>query len=139
MNMRNLITGFAASLLFAATASAQEVKPDSLTAFLCKKWEINYAIMGGMKIERLPTAAQVNYEFLTDKTFTITGNDGTQKVKGSWTYLPDKKMIKLVSNGKNNTNIVSLKSGEFVLIANTRSATPDDPMPMKMVFKVKGN
>lgn len=88
--MKNLIIAFAAGLLFPAAASAQEVKADSLTAFLCKKWVTDYAMMEGMKIGAMPGAAQSNYEFLSNKTFVITDNDGKEKAKGTWIYVPEK-------------------------------------------------
>ena len=92
-------------------------------------------MMGNMKIGRIPGATEINYEFNKDKTFLITSNDPKDKTKGIWAYDPKKKIIKLTINGKSNASIISLKAGEFIMLADTKEATPDDPMEIKLVYK----
>jgi hypothetical protein len=108
---------------------------DSIQTLLCKKWEVDYAVMGGMKIGRMPGASEINYEFNKDKTFIMTSNDPKEKKKGTWSYDQKKKLIKLTVDGRSNTSIISLKEGEFVMLADTKNATPDDPMEIKLVYK----
>ncbi len=43
-------------------------------------------MLGNMKIGRMPGAAESNYEFNKDKTFTLTGKDPKDKSKGTWAY-----------------------------------------------------
>lgn len=93
--------------------------------------------MGNMKIGRVSGAPEINYEFSKDKTFLMTSNDPKDKTKGTWAYDTKKKIIKLTVNGKSNANIISLKEGEFVILADTKKATPDDPMEIKLVYKIK--
>lgn len=128
------------TLLFSNTKSLGQtinLSADSITTVLCKKWQVDYAIMGGMKIGRIPGATEINYEFNKDKTFLMTSNDPKDKTKGTWAYDTKKKIIKLIINGKSNTSIISLKEGELMMLADTKEATPDDPMEIKLVYKIK--
>ena len=110
---------------------------DSIATLLCKKWEVDYAMMGNMKIGKIPGATEINYEFNMDKTFLMTSKDPKDKTKGTWAYDTKKKIIKLTVNGKSNTSIISLKEGELIILADTKEATPDDPMEIKLVYKIK--
>ena len=114
-----------------------DLSADSITTLLCKKWEVAYAIMGNMKIGRIPGATEINHEFNKDKTLLMTSNDPKDKTKGTWAYDAKKKIIKLTINGRSNTSIISLKEGEFIMLADTKEATPDDPMEIKLVYKIK--
>lgn len=114
-----------------------DLPTDSITTLLCKRWEVDYAMMGNMKIGRIPGATEINYDFNKDKTFLMTSNDPKDKTKGTWAYDPKKKIIKLTINGKSNTTIISLKEGEFIMLADTKESTPDDPMEIKLVYKIK--
>ena len=121
--------------------SAQNVtmKADSLETVLCKKWEVDYVLMGEVKVGRMPGAAQINYEFKKDKTFFITSDKPGDNVKGTWTYDTKNKLIKLSANGKSNSKIISLKEGELVMLIDMKEATPNASEELKMVFKEKAN
>lgn len=126
--------------IFASTYSfgqTIDLPPDSVAALLCKRWEVDYALMGDMKIGRIPGAAELNYEFNKDKTFVLTSNDPKNKKKGTWAYDTKKKLIKLTVNGNSNTSIISLKDDELIMLADTKKATPDDPTALKLVYKIK--
>jgi hypothetical protein len=110
---------------------------DSITTLLCKKWEVDYAIMGNEKIGRGPGAPEINYEFKKDKTYLATTNDPKDNIKGTWSYDAKKKIIKLIEKGKTNMSIISLKQGELVMLADLSDVTPDDPMAIKLVYKIK--
>lgn len=128
------------TLLLSNTKSFSQtinLSADSITTLLCKNWEVDYALMGNIKIGRIPGAPEINYEFSKNKTFLMTSNDPKDKTKGTWAYDTKKKIIKLTVNGKSNANIISLKEGEFVILADTKKATPDDPMEIKLVYKIK--
>ena len=130
---------FISFLLLSTNSFSQTINlsTDSITTLLCKKWEVDYAMMGNMKIGRIPGATEINYEFNKDKTFLLTSKDPKDKTKGTWAYDTKKKIIKLTVNGKSNTTIISLKEGELIILADTKEATPDDPMEIKLVYKIK--
>ena len=125
---------FSNSALFGQSIS---MSTDSVETLLCKKWEVDYAMMGGMKIGRIPGASEINYEFKKDKTLMMTSDDPDDKTKGTWNYDSKKKIIRLIINGKSNTSIISLKEDELIMLADTKEATPDDPMEIKVVYKIK--
>jgi hypothetical protein len=126
-------------LLSGSVAFGQNINlpNDSIATLLCKKWEVDYAIMGGLKIGRIPGANEINYEFRKDNTFLMTTNDPKEKTKGTWSYDSKKKLIKLIINSKSNTSIISLKQDEFILLADTKETMPGDPMEIKLVYKTK--
>jgi hypothetical protein len=126
-------------LLLSTNSFSQKIDlpTDSIATLLCKKWEVNYAMMGNIKIGKIPGATEINYEFNKDNTFLMTRNDHKDKTKGTWVYEIKKKIIKLTVDGKSNTSIVTLKEGELIILANTKEATPDDPMEIKLVYKIK--
>ncbi|MDF2193457.1 hypothetical protein [Paraflavitalea sp. CAU 1676] len=138
--MNKLILTAIIAFLFSTTQAFSQtidLSTDSIEIALCKKWEIDYAILGNMKIGRMPGAAESNYEFNKDKTFTLTGKDPKDKSKGTWVYDKKSKTIKLTLNGRSNTNIISLKEGELIMLTDTKEATPNDPMEIKVVYKIK--
>lgn len=110
---------------------------DSAATLLCKKWEVDYALMGDMKISEIPGVTTINYEFNKDKTFLITSDNPKDRTKGTWAYDAKKKLIKLTINGKSNTSIISLKDGELVMLAAPIEATPADPTELKIVYKTR--
>ena len=112
---------------------------DDLTKLLCKKWQIDYAMMGDMKIGKRPGATEANYEFSKDNSVIITNNINDKITKGTWHYDQSKKMVKLTVNGKTNLTVISLKEDELIILADTKDATPDDPMQIKMVYKIRTN
>lgn len=93
--------------------------------------------MGGMKIERIPGATEINYEFNKDNTFLMTSNDPKDRTKGTWSFDPKKKIIRLTINGNSKMNIISIKEGELIMLADTKEATPGDPMELKLYYKIK--
>lgn len=116
------------SILFAQDVNLTK---ESVSKDLCKKWKLDYAIDDGMKIAPIP-GVSFNYEFKNDNTFIVTGN-GTD-LKGTWSYEPIKKLVRLNINNIINSEIISLKENELITITDTKSATPSDPTPIKMVF-----
>ena len=112
---------------------------DSVNTLLCKKWEVNYAMVGGSKIYRDAGSTGSTYTFSKDKTFVVSGNKNGDEAKGTWIYNPKQKLIKLVTSGRPNSKIISLRDGELVMIADTKNATPDDNSEMKLYYKVKSN
>jgi len=114
-----------------------DLSADSIAVLLCKKWEADYVLMGNMKITPKPGAAQINYQFNKDKTFLLTISKKKETTNGTWVFDSKKKIIKLTVNGKPNSSIISLKEKEMIMLVDTKEATPDDPMQLKAVYKVK--
>jgi len=114
---------------------------DSIDKYLCKSWETDYSMLGGMKIMPMPGAPTINYEFKKDKTFISLDNKGTVINKGTWLFDPKKKVINIKNdNGINNKVIVSLNASELIiLLTDTKETTPDDPSEVKLVLKAKGS
>jgi len=120
-------------------AQGMTIPKDSIDSYLCKTWEMDYSILGGgMILGRLPQAPVVIYEFKKDKTFASLDNKGVVIQKGTWLYDPKKKVIN-IKNGSGTIlyTIVSLTTNQLIILVNTKETTPDDPMEMKLVFKIK--
>lgn len=134
-----ILSGIIGLLCSSQSLFAQNINGtlDSIQALLCKKWEVDYVFMGGMKIGRMPGAAEINYEFNKDKTFFMTSDAPNDKAKGTWSYDPKKKQIRLALNGGTNTTIVSLKEGELVMLFDAKGTVPADLEDMQMVYKPK--
>ena len=134
-----VFAGIFVSLLSGTQSFGQTINlsTDSITTLLCKKWEVDYSIMGDMKIGRMPGATEINFEFNKDKTFFLTSNDPNDKTKGTWTYDAKKKIIKLTINGRSKASIISLKNEELIILADTKDIAPDDPTDIKVVYKIK--
>jgi len=109
---------------------------DTVTTLLCDKWEVDYALVGGMKIARMPSAPEINYEFKKDKTFIITGSDPNNKAKGTWNYDSKKKIIRLTTNEQSNSSIISLKKGELIILLDKDKSMPADMGDTKIVYKI---
>ncbi len=137
--MKQFTCIFVAALICSTNTSFSQninLPVDSVTNLLCKKWQMDYAMMGGMKIGKMPGATESNYEFKKDKTFILTSNNNSPAGKGTWSYDQSKKLIKLTINGKSNVSIISLKADQLELLADTKDATPDDPMSINIFYKL---
>jgi hypothetical protein len=59
---------------------------------------------------------------------------GGSVTKGTWSYDPAKKLIRLKINNISNTEITSLNEDELKMFADMKSATPSDPTGITMFF-----
>lgn len=131
-----------ALLVFCSTAVAQNINlsADSVALFLCKKWQFEYALLGTMKMNRIPGPVATNYEFIQDKTFYSTGSNAGSSGKGAWSYDSTRKSIILTMRGKPNTKIISLKPTELIILLDAKKPGPDEPVEeTKVVYKIKNN
>lgn len=110
---------------------------DSIKTLLCKKWEVSYALMGNTRIDQLPGATELNFEFLKDGTVVTSSNPTDRdKTKGKWSYEPSKKHIKIITNNKNTVEIIDLNEQMFVMQMNTdKNEFPSGDL--KTIFKPK--
>jgi hypothetical protein len=64
--MRKLISSCIIALTVPCTSLLAQnitIPADSIQMLLCKNWEVDYAIMGGMKIGRMPGGKQIKLSF----------------------------------------------------------------------------
>jgi hypothetical protein len=136
--MKNAIILFLLCLAMAAPAAAQQITApaDSIPVLLCKKWQVSYALADNMKLEMKPGAQSMDYEFNQDKTAWVSA-PGIPKTKASWAYDAATKTIKVTINGVSRIKIVGLQADQLTMSIDTKDATPDAPMPITMVYKVK--
>jgi len=109
---------------------------DQLQTLLCRKWQTAYSMMGNMRIDMAPGAPAMTFEFKKDGTFLSTTGRPREIAKGTWTYVAGKKIIQLLIEGRSNFTIVSLNEKELVMSADMKEATPDDPTPITIVYKI---
>lgn len=119
--MKLILTSLFAILTLGTFSQNIILSPDSINTLLCKKWQVDYALMGNMKIEQLPGATEINYEFLKNGTVIMTTSPATdkEKTKGSWSYDAKNKRIKIVTYNKNTGVITDLNDSLFVMQMNT--------------------
>ncbi|MDI3322119.1 lipocalin-like domain-containing protein [Pinibacter soli] len=135
--MKKILTILTLLLFFANIKSFSQtinLSADSVTALLCKKWEVSYVITGNTKIEKPSDMGNISYEFSKDKTFVLTSDK--DKIKGTWLYDPKLKSIKLAVGKEMNMSISSLKKTEFIVIASPANAAPDSEK-LKLVCTAK--
>ena len=139
MKKRSFILFFVCFILFGGALYAQKIDMPSnrLEELLCRKWVASYAMLGGMRIDQKPGATAINYEFKRDKAFILTGGQPGKPLNGTWRYDSEKKVILLSVNGNKNSQVVSLKEDELMMLVDTKAATPDDPEAIRMVYKIK--
>jgi hypothetical protein len=137
--MRRSICIFIVALICLSNISYSQninIPADSIANLLCRKWVMDYAMMGGTKIGKMPGATESNYEFYKDRTFVLTNNTNSTKVKGAWSYDQSKRNIKLTIEGRSNVKIISLKDDQLEMLVDTKDATPDDPMAINIFYKL---
>lgn len=117
-------------------SSAQNINApaDSIHLLLCKKWEVQFVMVGYIKVQRQSGVNEMNFEFNTDSSFILTGND-TKHINGTWSYNPIKKQINLTINGKDNVDITSLEKDELVMLSNTKAT--GDSADVAIVYRAK--
>lgn len=94
--------------------------------------------MGNSRIDMPPGAPKMTFEFKKDRSFTMTTDNPSESTKGTWAYDPKKKLVQLQINGRSNLTIVSIQPTQMSMVADTKEATPDDPMTITIVYKIKG-
>lgn len=59
---------------------------DSIPVLLCKQWIADYAMIGNMKIDKLPGTATPDHQFNENKMVVISSNESKDKKTGTWSY-----------------------------------------------------
>jgi hypothetical protein len=138
--MRMILSFLPAFLTISTFSQNINLSIDSVNTLLCKKWQVDYALMGNMKIEQPPGATEINYEFLKNGTVIMTTSAATDKDKtrGSWIYDVKNKRVKIVTYNKNTGVITGLNNSMLIMQMNTdKNGFAEGEL--KMVCKPKMN
>lgn len=128
-----------------ANSQTIDLPLDSLTKILCNnKWELDYALMGEMKIYRTPDATNMILDFKKDKTLTMNDGKSKKQESGNWIYDAKKKQIKLNIGGQSLLVIVSISPNQFTTVIDPIEAKKTDKgnpdlTDIKTVFKIKAD
>lgn len=98
---------------------------------------MDYTMTGGMRLDPMPGAVIMNFEFYKDGTLNLTNNKDAERSTGTWSYNKNKKLISVAIKGGSNMTISSLKEDELIIVMDMSKATPDDPTEIKLFFKIK--
>ena len=124
----------------AGSVQAQKINGplDKVQTLLCKKWQTAYSMMGDMRIDPAPGAPTMTFEFKQDGTFLSTADKSGEQTKGTWAFVPGKKLVQMHINGRSNLTIVSLNEKELTMAVDMKDATPNDPTPITVIYKTAG-
>ena len=97
--------------LFAQNINMTE---SELESFLIKQWEIEYAMMGSMKIGQMPGAKDFDFLFKKDGKYDLIEDNGTIRT-GMWEYVTENKYVELSVDGKITSRIKSIDKNKLIL------------------------
>ena len=115
---------------------AQEVtlSESELKNVLCKQWEIEYALMNGMKIGQMPGASDFDFNFKKDGTYDLIREDGKNE-SGIWTYNSEKKYVELSIKEKVTSRIKSIDKTKLILTLVSGQNDPPGLPSVEVHFK----
>ena len=105
-----------------------------LETVLCKQWEIEYALMGGMQIKQKPGATDFDFKFASDGNYEIIREDGNDEL-GKWIYDPEKKYVELSIKEKVTSRIKSIDKNKLILILVSGENDPPGLPKVEVHFK----
>jgi hypothetical protein len=108
---------------------------DSVKILLCKKWQMDYFLLGSSRAEILPGTPESNYEFEKDGTFIETKSDNSRGDRGTWSYDSGKKLILLIGSRNDSSKITSLKEGELIFLADIVRSAVNNPPTVQIFYK----
>jgi hypothetical protein len=121
-------------LLISGVVYSQNVtKKETINQLLCKTWNADYAMMNGLKVQKMGPMKSLTYSFKADNTYLANGT-----VSGKWQYNAKKKNIELLVNGILKSTITTLQSKKMAMILNADSSAPKDVPKLEIYFKPKG-
>jgi hypothetical protein len=119
-------------LISGAVYSQNITKKESINQNLCKTWIADYAMMGGLKVEKMGQMKSLTYTFKADNTYVANGT-----VSGKWQYNSKKKNIELFVSGVAKSTITTLQSKKIVMVLNVDKAAPKEIGKLEIYFKPK--
>ena len=120
-------------LLSSAVYSQNVTKKETINKLLCKTWIADYALLNGLKVEKMGQMKSLDYTFKSDNTYLANGT-----ISGKWQYNAKKKSIELLVNGILKSTITSLQSKKLVMILNADKSAPKEVTKLEIYFKPKG-
>jgi len=135
---KNLLTLFIFISILTNISFAQiPSTEDSVKSLLCKKWEIDYALMTGMKITKGMGAPDIFFEFKPDHTFLETSSVEKKNETGSWSVDLTKKLVSLQHEGKSKIIISSITPVELQMRLLPQNESEKDLEQMQLVLKLR--
>jgi hypothetical protein len=131
------LAGIGVLICTGLNAQRVNVQGDSLKTWLCKKWEVNYALMGAVRIDRAAGTPNLIYEFRPDNTYVMIQGGPKDTVNGKWSFDQKKKLIRLLAKGQAPSRIISLLPGELILVVDKKKPVPANEEEIKMVLNIK--
>lgn len=121
-------------LLISGAVYSQNITQDKATAskLLCKTWTADYAMMNGLRIEKMDKMKSLEYSFKSDGTYL-----GNKTVTGKWQFNTKKKCIELYVNNILKSTITSLQSKKIVMKLNADKSAPKEIGKLEIYFKPK--
>ncbi|WP_324026327.1 hypothetical protein QSV08_02620 [Maribacter sp. BPC-D8] len=134
--MRNTLFYILMIIGMNSTLSAQDINLDEseLQSILCQQWEIEYALMGGMKIGQLPGAADFDFDFHSDGKYDIISENEDNK-SGRWIYDIENKYVELSIEEKTTSRIKFIDTNKLILILVSGQNDPPGLPSMEVHFK----
>lgn len=120
-------------LISGAVYSQNVTKKETINQLLCKTWNADYAMMNGLKVQKMGPMKSLTYTFKADNTYLANGI-----VSGKWQYNAKKKNIELFVNGILKSTITTLQSKKIVMILNADKSAPKEVAKLEIYFKPKG-
>lgn len=137
--MKSFIYAFIITFLsFQTNAYAQDLKlsSDSVTKLLCKKWEVDYALFQGNKVDYPSSKPKAYMEFYKDGTFLMSGGEPGGVQKGTWEYDASKGTISILIEEKDRKEIMSLSKNQFAIFSDDPAPDPSHPSRVSLKAKV---
>ena len=135
MNKRIIITiGCLLAFNFYVLAQDIHFSKATLKPVLCKQWQIEYAMMGEMKIGQKIGATDFDMKFNTDGTYDLIHKDGKTQ-KGKWVYYADKKYVELSIDDKVTSRVKSVNKTTLILTLVSGENDPPGLPQLEVHFK----
>jgi hypothetical protein len=119
---------------FSLNAQDINLSKSDLEVVLCKQWKIEYALMGGMKIQQMPGAADFDLKFKSDGTYDLIQEDGTID-NGIWVFDSKMKLIVLSIKEKVTSRVKSINENKLILTLVSGQKEPPGLPNMEIHFK----
>lgn len=102
--------------LFSLTVFGQKVymSKQKLDKMICKKWDVEFAALGGMKMRDLNEAANFGLLIKDNGTYDLIKSTGENK-EGHWVYNVNKKFVLLFIENEIYACIKSITNTKMIL------------------------
>ncbi|MDV7185985.1 hypothetical protein R3X25_01725 [Lutibacter sp. TH_r2] len=121
---------------FSISTFAQKVRGDKVEIenYIAKKWDVEYALMSGLVIKKLPLKTDFEISLTKNGTFQINKLSG-EVIKGTWVYNSLKHYIILLSNENIIGKIAKLESNKMELIFISDKDSNSNLADIKAILK----